>query len=101
MAHLDDFYADIINRVSNSELDVSPSGRVVALFRVAVEYGVVHMGMPTLTYLMSRLLTITLGVMVGDKEANYDDILENFDPNNPDEKTPGWADELDDKLPTH
>ena len=79
MADIDDFYADIIGRVSNSELDVSPSGRVVALFRVAVEYGAVHMGLPTLTYLMSRLLTITLGVMVGDKDATYDDILEEFD----------------------
>ena len=101
MAHLDNFYADIINSVSNSELDVSPSGRVVVLFRVAVEYGAVHIGMPTLTYLMSRILTITLGVMVGDKDANYDDILQNFDPNNPDEETPEWAEELDDKLPTH
>ncbi len=79
MADIDDFYADIIGRVSNSKLDVSPSGRVVALFRVAVEYGAVHMGIPTLTYLMSRLLTITLGVMVGDKDATYDDILEEFD----------------------
>ena len=79
MADIDDFYADIIGRVSNSELDVSPSGRVVALFRVAVEYGAVHMGIPTLTYLMSRLLAITLGVMVGDKDATYDDILEEFD----------------------
>jgi len=79
MADIDDFYADIIGRVSDSKLDVSPSGRVVALFRVAVEYGAVHMGIPTLTYLMSRLLTITLGVMVGDKDATYDDILEEFD----------------------
>ena len=37
------------------------------------------MGIPTLTYLMSRLLTVTLGVMVGDKDATYDDILEEFD----------------------
>ena len=79
MADIDDFYADIIGRVSDSKLDVSPSGRVVALFRVAVEYGAVHMGIPTLTYLMSRLLTITLGVMVGDKDATYDNILEEFD----------------------
>jgi hypothetical protein len=79
MADIDDFYADIIGRVSDSKLDVSPSGRVVALFRVAVEYGAVHMGIPTLTYLMSRLLTVTLGVMVGDKDATYDDILEEFD----------------------
>ena len=79
MADIDDFYADIIGRVSDSKLDVSPSGRVVALFRVAVEYGAVHMGIPTLTYLMSRLLTVTLGVMVGDKDATYDNILEEFD----------------------
>ena len=79
MADIDDFYADIIGRVSDSKLDVSPSGRVVALFRVAVEYGAVHMGIPTLTYLMSRLLTVTLCVMVGDKDATYDYILEEFD----------------------
>jgi|TARA_R100001244_G_scaffold100869_1_gene75195 hypothetical protein len=79
MSDINKFYTDMMNRTTTSKLDVSPAARVVALFRVAVEYGAVHMGIPTLTYLLSRLLTITLGVMVGDKEATYDDILEDFD----------------------
>ena len=79
MSDINKFYADMMNNTTTSKLNVSPAARVVALFRVVVEYGAVHMGIPTLTYLLSRLLTITLGVMVGDKEATYDDILEYFD----------------------
>ena len=79
MSDINKFYADMMNNTTTSKLNVSPAARVVALFRVAVEYGAVHMGIPTLTYLMSRLLTVTLGVMVGDKDATYDDILEEFD----------------------
>ena len=78
MAEINEFYDDIMDMTTTSKLDVSSSARVVALFRVAIEYGAAHMGVPTLTYLLSRLLTITLGVMVGDKEATYD-ILEEFD----------------------
>jgi len=79
VADLDNFYSELTDLAEGSPLEVSPAARTVALFRVAVEYGAVQMGLPTLSYLMSRLLTITLGLASGDEEANYDDILEEFD----------------------
>jgi len=79
MNDVDSFYKEITNLVEGSVLEVSPTGRVVALFRVAVEYGAVQIGLPTLAYLMSRILTITLGIASGDKEASYDDVLEEFE----------------------
>ena len=79
MNDIDSFYKEMTNLVEGSPLDVSPTGRVVALFRVAVEYGAVQIGLPTLAYLMSRILTITLGIATGDEEAKYDDLLEEFD----------------------
>jgi hypothetical protein len=79
MNDIDSFYKEITNLVEESPLEVSPTGRVVALFRVAVEYGAVQIGLPTLSYLMSRILTITLGISCGDKEATYDDVLEEFE----------------------
>ena len=79
MNDIDSFYKEITNLVEESPLEVSPTGRVVALFRVAVEYGAVQIGLPTLSYLMSRILTITLGIATGDEEATYDNILEEFE----------------------
>jgi hypothetical protein len=79
MNDIDSFYKEMTNLVEGSPLDVSPTGRVVAVFRVAVEYGAVQIGLPTLAYLMSRILTITLGIATGDEEATYDNILEEFE----------------------
>ena len=79
MKDLDSFYEDITNTVEGSPLDISPIGRIVALLRVTVEYGAVQVGLPSLAYLLSRILTITLGMATGDEEATYDDILEEFD----------------------
>ena len=79
MNDIDSFYKEMTNLVEGSPLEVSPTGRVVALFRVAVEYGAVQIGLPALAYLMSRILTITLGIAGGDKGATYDDVLEEFE----------------------
>ena len=79
MNDIDSFYKEMTNLVEGSPLEVSPTGRVVALFRVAVEYGAVQIGLPTLAYLMSKILTITLGIATGDEEATYDNILEEFE----------------------
>ena len=79
MTDIDSFYKEMRNLVEGSRLEVSPTGRVVALFRVAVEYGAVQIGLPTLAYLISRILTITLGIATGDEEATYDNILEEFE----------------------
>ena len=79
MNDIDSLYKEMTNLVGGSPLEVSPTGRVVALFRVAVEYGAVQIGLPTLAYLMSKILTITLGIAGGDEEATYDNVLEEFE----------------------
>jgi len=76
---LESFVEELQNIADGSSLNVSPIARTVALFRVAIEYGAVQIGLPTLAYLLSRILTITLGIATGDEEAKYDDILEEFD----------------------
>ena len=79
MNDIDSFYKEMTNLVEGSPLEVSTTGRVVALFRVAVEYGAAQIGLPAVAYLMSRILTITLGIAGGDKEATYDGVLEEFE----------------------
>jgi hypothetical protein len=77
---LQSFVEELENIANGSPLNVSPIARTVALFRVAIEYGAVHMGLPMLSYMMSRLLTITLGVATGEEETtSYESILEEFD----------------------
>ena len=83
MTELDDFYATL-KRVTSEEKSLRPIAKTIALFRVAVEFGGVHMGFPRLTFLMSRLLTVTLGITAGDEESSYEEILEDF---GTDEKT--------------
>jgi hypothetical protein len=77
---LESFVEELQNIADGSSLNVSPIARTVALFRVAIEYGAVQMGLPMLSYMMSRLLTITLGVATGEeKTTSYESILEEFD----------------------
>ena len=83
MTELDDFY-EVLEEVTSKEKSLSPSAKTIALFRVAVEFGGAHMGFSRLTYLMSRLLTVTLGITAGDEESSFEEILEDF---GTDEKT--------------
>ena len=80
MNDLDRFYEEVCDLTETFEGEVSEVRRTVALFRVAIEYGATHMGVPTLGYLMSRLLAVTLGVGHGSGYTTYDSILEEFDP---------------------
>ena len=48
----------------------------VAMLRVATETGAQTIGPHLTCYLLSRVLTITLGITVGDEDATYDDTLE-------------------------
>lgn len=48
----------------------------VAMLRVATETGAQTIGPYLTCYLLSRVLTITLGLTVGDEDATYDGTLE-------------------------
>ena len=51
------------------------SEATVAMFRVAVETGAESFGLPLTCYLMSRLLTVSLGIANEDEDASYEDIF--------------------------
>ena len=80
MNDLDRFYREVCDLTEGFNGELSPVAKTVALFRVAIEYGVTHIGVDTLGYMMSRLLAITLGVGQGSSYTSYDSILEEFDP---------------------
>jgi hypothetical protein len=80
MNDLDRFYQEVCNLTEGFNGKVSHVARTVALFRVAIEFGVAHLGGNTLGYMMSRLLAVTLGVLHGSSYTNYESILEEFDP---------------------
>ncbi len=76
---LEILYNKLIKLAESEEYDVSHAARTIAIFRVAIEYGVTTMGFPLLTYLMAKLLTVALGIMAGDESATYEDILDDFE----------------------
>lgn len=80
MSNLDRYYEELYELTAEFDGKISHVRRTVALFRVAIEYGALHMGVPMLGYMMSRLLAITLGVGIGSGYTSYDSILEEFDP---------------------
>ena len=76
---LEILYNKLTKLAESEEYDVSHVARTIAIFRVAIEYGVTTMGFPLLTYLMAKLLTVALGIMAGDESATYEDILDDFE----------------------
>jgi len=96
MNDLDRFYENLCDLTEDYVGDVSHIAKTVALFRVAIEYGATHMGVPTLGYMMSRLLTVTLGVGQGSNYTTYDSILDEFEPSSADTQT-----ERDESTTTH
>ena len=74
-------YRKLTSITESEEYDIPDAARTIAVFRVAVEYGVTTMGFPVLTYLMAKLLTVSLGIMSGDSSATYEDILDEFEEN--------------------
>ena len=79
MNDLDKFYENVCDLTDKCSEDVSPTAKTIALFRVAFEYGASHMGVPTLGYMMSRLLAITLAFDRGSPYTSYASILEEFE----------------------
>jgi len=76
---LESLYNKLTKVAESEEYDISHVARTMAVFRVAIEYGVTTMGFPLLTYLMAKLLTVALGILAGDESATYEDILDDFE----------------------
>jgi|TARA_R110000787_G_C13360544_1_gene440025 hypothetical protein len=79
---LDQFY-NAVDALTTATDKLSPAGKVVALFRVAVEHGFEALGMIGVLHLLTRLMAATLGIMELEDEIDtesYTDILNEFDP---------------------
>jgi hypothetical protein len=68
-----------IQRQISSNTSLSSESKSVVLFRAAIETGAQEMGLPKVVHLMSRLLTITVGIMAGDSDSSYEEILADLD----------------------
>jgi|TARA_B100000315_G_scaffold135782_2_gene125064 hypothetical protein len=75
---LDNFY-DEVQKISEATDDLSETAKAVVLFRVATESSAREVGWESAVYLMSRLMTVTLGVMAGDEEESFEKILADLD----------------------
>ena len=75
---MDTFYRELTDR-TNEQLSLTPASKTIVLFRVAIETGAEELGLPRVMYLLSRLMTATIGILSGDEEINYYSILEDWD----------------------
>tara|TARA_R110000824_G_scaffold106438_3_gene251504 strand:+ start:6177 stop:6437 length:261 start_codon:yes stop_codon:yes gene_type:complete len=78
---VEEFYQELTARVDN-KLSLAPAAKTIILFRVAIETGAKELGLPKVVYLLSRLMTETIGIMSGDDEVDYASVLQDWDPEN-------------------
>ena len=77
--NLDAFYQEMWERTEEDN-SLTPGSKVVVLFRVAIETGAKEMGIESVLYLISRLMTTTIGIMAGKDGISYEEILDDLDP---------------------
>ena len=53
--------------------------KTIVLFRAALELGAEEMGIEKAIHVITRLMTSTMGILDGDEEADFQDILEDLD----------------------
>jgi len=64
---LDQFYSEV-NEISDSRTDLSEHSKAVVLVRAAIERSAAEMGPVAAMYVLSKLMTSTLEIMVGDED---------------------------------
>ena len=74
-----EFYKEV-QKVSEANNDLSETGKAVVLFRVAIENHAREVGLESSMYLMSKLMTTTLGIMAGEEES-FEQILPDLNEN--------------------
>jgi len=80
LSNLDKFYEKLLT-VIDEEQSLSAESKSVALFRAAIETGASEMGVEKVVYVMSKLMTTTMGIvsMEGEDEIYYKDLLKDWD----------------------
>jgi hypothetical protein len=75
---MENFYRDVTAMAESVE-DMSGAAQTVVLFRIALERGALEIGMMPTIHLLSKLLTMTFGIMAGDEDISFDGVLDGFD----------------------
>jgi|TARA_B100001094_G_C17792882_1_gene605240 hypothetical protein len=80
LSNLDKFYEKLLT-VIDEEQSLSAESKSVALFRAAIETGASEMGVEKVVYVMSKLMTTTMGIvsMEDGDEISYKDLLKDWD----------------------
>jgi|TARA_Y100000310_G_scaffold48876_1_gene45194 hypothetical protein len=76
---MEDFYKEAHALAESAAEDMSGAAQTVVLFRVALERGSAEIGMMPTIHLLSKLLTTTFGIMAGDDDVSFDNVLDGFD----------------------
>ena len=76
---MEDFYKAAHALAEEAAEDMSGPAQTVVLFRVALERGAQEIGLMPALHLLSRLLTTTFGIMAGDDDVSFDNVLDGFD----------------------
>tara|TARA_Y100000588_G_scaffold67915_1_gene68917 strand:- start:375 stop:623 length:249 start_codon:yes stop_codon:yes gene_type:complete len=76
---INNFY-ETVQKVSEEADDLSETAKAVVLFRVALENHAREVGLESSMYLMSKLMTTTLGIMAGEEES-FEQILPDLNEN--------------------
>ena len=77
MSNLDHFYQEVLTTIDN-ENNLSAESKSVALFRAAIETGASELGVEKVVYMMSKLMTTTIGIMDKD-EKKSENMLNDID----------------------
>jgi hypothetical protein len=71
----EEFYESTRDFVTNHPSGLSQEERAVVLFRVALEQGSEALGVQHACFVMSKLLTITLGIAAGEESLTFESWL--------------------------
>ena len=78
MKVLDDLYKEV-RELADKNTDVTTEMKSVVLFRAAFEVGAEEMGIEKTMYIVSKLMTTTLGIMAGEQGSSFEEVLEDLD----------------------
>ena len=78
MKVLDDLYKEV-RELADKNTDVTTEMKSVVLFRAAFEVGAAEMGIEKTLYIVSKLMTTTLGIMAGEQGSSFEEVLEDLD----------------------
>tara|TARA_R100000655_G_C2987248_1_gene192582 strand:+ start:1191 stop:1460 length:270 start_codon:yes stop_codon:yes gene_type:complete len=74
---MNNFY-DEVKVITKEKTNLNMTQKAVVLFRVALELGAEEIGFEKTMHLVSKLMTCTLGIMAGDKDSSFDNVLEDM-----------------------